>query len=99
MPKLGMGTGSRVLMCHGGPPLCRGPHDSANDSLELKLRPVQLTGMHHEKAHLLLRHPPIAVLNLRRPEDALPMPTAARFGLGTPSLFCQEGQDGLLLSP
>src|SRR2546425_13085190 len=40
MPKLGMGTGSRVLMCHGGPPLCRGPHDSANDSLELKLRPV-----------------------------------------------------------
>src|SRR5712691_4289758 len=40
MPKLSMGTGSRVLMCHGGPPLCRGPHDSANDSLELKLRPV-----------------------------------------------------------
>src|SRR5262249_23452606 len=41
MPKLSMGTGSRVLMCHGGPPLCRGPHDSANDSLELKLRPVR----------------------------------------------------------
>src|SRR5215510_6348349 len=40
MPKLSMGTGSRVLMCHGRPPLCRGPHDSANDNLELKLRPV-----------------------------------------------------------
>src|SRR5712692_9061989 len=37
-----MGTGSRVLMCHGGPPLCRGSHDSANDSLWLKLRPVRL---------------------------------------------------------
>src|SRR5215468_2318658 len=42
MPKLSMGTGSRVLMCHGRPPLCRGPHDSANDNLELKLRPVGL---------------------------------------------------------
>src|SRR5262249_17598283 len=41
MPKLSMGTGSRVLMCHGGPPLCRGPHDSANDGLELNLRPLQ----------------------------------------------------------
>src|SRR4029453_146860 len=40
MPKLSIGTGSRVLMCHGRPPLCRGPHDSANDNLELKLRPV-----------------------------------------------------------
>src|SRR5207302_10096597 len=37
---VGMGTGSRVLMCHGGPPRCRGSHDSANDSLWLKLRPV-----------------------------------------------------------
>src|SRR5262245_45437967 len=42
MPKLSMGTGSRVLMCHGMPPLCRGPHDSANDNLELKLRPVEV---------------------------------------------------------
>src|SRR5947199_4228325 len=43
VPKLGMGTGSRVLMCHGGPPRCRGSHDSANDSLWLKLRPVAIT--------------------------------------------------------
>src|SRR5712691_10985295 len=40
MPKLSMGTGSGVLMCDGGPPLCRGRRGSANDSLELKLRPV-----------------------------------------------------------
>src|SRR4029453_9808806 len=38
--KLGMGTGLRMLLHHGGPPLLRVPHDSAHDCLELKLRPV-----------------------------------------------------------
>src|SRR4029453_6317708 len=38
--KLGMGTGLRMLLHHGGPPLLRVPHDSAYDCLELKLRPV-----------------------------------------------------------
>ena len=32
--------GLSCAMCHGGPPLCRGSHDSANDRLWLKLRPV-----------------------------------------------------------
>src|SRR4029453_7042640 len=40
--KLGMGTGLRMLLHHGGPPLLRVPHDSAHDCLELKLRPVGL---------------------------------------------------------
>ena len=30
-----------ALVRHGEPPLCRGPHDSANDRLWLKLRPVR----------------------------------------------------------
>jgi hypothetical protein len=55
--------------------------------------------MHHEKTPFLLRHPPIAVLDLHRPEDALPMPLAARFVLGPPRLFHEERQGGLLLSP
>ncbi|MGH9557393.1 MAG: carboxylesterase family protein, partial [Terriglobales bacterium] len=42
-----MGTGSRGLVCHGGPPLCRGPHDSANDSLWLKLRPVVVVTLNY----------------------------------------------------
>ena len=41
--KLSMGAGLRVLMSHGGPPLSVFPHDSATDSLELKLRPVVQT--------------------------------------------------------
>ena len=59
----------------------------------------QLARMHHEKAQRFLRHPPIAVLNLYRPADALPMPLAARCVLGPPRLFHEEGQGGLLLSP
>ena len=47
----------------------------------------QLTRMHYEKAQFLLRHPPIAVLHFHGPDDALPMPTAARFVLGPPRLF------------
>src|SRR5262249_55540508 len=70
MPKLSMGTGSRVLMCHGGPPLCRGPHDSANDSLELKLRPVPTNNPSSIEVQLLsLRcsHPTGATLLLLAP--------------------------------
>jgi hypothetical protein len=55
--------------------------------------------MHHEKAQRFLRHPPIAVLDLYRPDDALPMPLAARFVLDPSRLFHEEGQGGLLLSP
>ena len=58
-----------------------------------------LTRMHHEKAPCLRRHPPSAVLALRRPDDAGPMPPATRFGLGPPRLFCAEGPDGWLWSP
>src|SRR5262252_1104844 len=54
MPKLSMGTGSRVLMCHGRPPLCRGPHDSPNDNLELKLRPVVPALLEHSRRILAI---------------------------------------------
>ncbi len=59
----------------------------------------QLARMHHEKAQRFLRHPPSAVLDLYRPDDALPRPRAARCVLGPPRLFPSEGQGGLLLSP
>ena len=55
--------------------------------------------MHHEKAQRFLRHPPIAVLDLHGPDDALSMPTAAHFVLGTSRLCHSQGQDVLLLSP
>jgi len=47
----------------------------------------QLTRMHHEKAHLRLRYPPIAVLHLHGPDDAVPMPLATRFVLAPPRLL------------
>jgi hypothetical protein len=59
----------------------------------------QLTGMHHENAPCLLRHPPIAVLDLHGPDDTLSMPTAARCVLGTPRLFPEEGEGRLLRAP
>src|SRR5262249_20532249 len=59
----------------------------------------QLARMHHETAQCCLRQPPIAILDLYRPDAALPMPLAARFVLGPPRLFHEEGQGGLLLSP
>ena len=59
----------------------------------------QVARMHHEKAPRFLPHPPIAVLDLHRPDDAWPMPLAARCVLGPPRLFHSEGQGGVLLSP
>ena len=67
--------------------------------IDLGLLLRQLARMPHEKAQRFLRHPPIAVLALDRPDDALPRPLAARCVLGPPRLFPSEGQGGLLLSP
>jgi len=83
----------RPMVCHGRG--CR----RLGAGIGLGWLRGQLPCMPHEKAPLLLRPPPIAVRDLRRPADAWPMPTAARFGLGTPSLCCHKGQDGVLLAP
>jgi len=91
----GKPSGLRLL-----PVVCDGlgflPFDAG---IRLALLLGQLPRMHHEKPQILLRHPPITILYLHRPDDALPRPTAARFVLGTPRLFHQERQDGLLAPP
>jgi hypothetical protein len=58
-----------------------------------------LAGMHHEKASVLLRHPPITGLDLDGADHAVAMPLAARFVLGTPRLCHEEGQRWLLRAP
>src|SRR5712691_11503346 len=74
-----MGAGLRVLVCHGGPPLCKGPHDSANDGLWLKLRPVgQL-----RTAWLLRRHKNLHLRERERQEaQILQQPTPSREWVG-----------------
>ena len=57
-------------------------HLSRGRGLGLLLR--QLTRMHHDKAHLFLHDPLLTILHLHRPHDALPMPGAGRFRLGSP---------------
>jgi hypothetical protein len=58
--------------------------------LRLLLR--QLTGMHDDKAHLLLDDASLTVLDLDAAEYAVSMPTARLFVLGPPELLHQEGQ-------
>jgi hypothetical protein len=59
----------------------------------------QLTGMHDDKAHLLLGDPPLTVLDLDAVEYAVPMPTARLFVFGLPGLLHQEGQGRVLAAP
>ena len=68
-------------------------------SLGLGLLLRQWARMPHEQAQVCLRHPPIAVLDLHRPDDAWSRPLAARFVLGPPRLCHEERQVGVLLSP
>jgi hypothetical protein len=67
--------------------------------IRLRVLLGQLAGMHHEKAQVLLRHPPITVLDFYGAEHALAVPLAARFVLGTPRLFHEEGQSWWLRAP
>ena len=59
----------------------------------------QLTGMHDDKAYLLLGDPPRTVLDLDAAQDAVPMPTARLFVLGPAGLLHEEGQDRVLAPP
>jgi len=59
----------------------------------------QLTGMHDDKAPLLLGDPPRTVLDLDAAEYAVPMPTAWLFVLGPAGLLHEEGQGRVLAPP
>jgi len=59
----------------------------------------QLTGMHDDKAYLLLADPPPTVLDLDAAEYAVPMPTVRRFVLGPPGLLHEEGQGRVPAAP
>ena len=59
----------------------------------------QLARMHHHKTECLRDDSAVTVLHLHPAEHALPIPAARRFILGSPRLFHQEGQSGLLTSP
>jgi hypothetical protein len=59
----------------------------------------QLTRMHHDQAHRLLSDPPIAVLHLDRPHDALPMPASWRLVLGPRRCLHPQGQRRRLRPP
>ena len=53
----------------------------------LRLLLGQLARMHDHKAQGRVSDLSMAVLDLHRPDDALPVPTTARVGLGPPGFF------------
>jgi hypothetical protein len=59
----------------------------------------QLTGMHDNKAHLLLGDSSLTVFDLDTAQHAVPMPPARFFVFGPSRLLHEEGQGRMLAAP
>ena len=67
--------------------------------IRLSLLLGQLIRMHHDKPEFLHGDPPITILHLHLPDDALSMPAAGCFCLRPSRFLHQQGQGSLLLPP